>query len=62
MRKINYISDDSDSESDIVLQVDRIGKEPFTIRSQEFEAIIDAGSPVSILPIDELKESWANTE
>ena len=59
MRRVNYISDDSDSEPEMVLQVNGDGDEPFTMRGlmcgNEFEAIIDTGSPVSIFPIDELR-------
>ena len=54
MRRINYISYDSDSESDMVLQVDGVGSEAFTIKGlmcgQEFEAIIDTGFQYQYFP------------
>ena len=60
-RRINYMSEDEDEleDDEMVLQVDGEGTNPFTIEGLlcgiSFKAIIDAGSPVSIFPIDELQ-------
>ena len=60
--RVNYISEESEEELDedeMVLQVDGTGVKPFEIEGlmcgNNFRAIIDTGSPVSIFAIDELR-------
>ena len=56
MRRINLILNDLDSDSDMVLQVERDESEPFSIKGlicgQQFEAFVDTGYPVFVFPID----------
>ena len=63
-KRVNYVSEEETEEEELdddemVLQVDGDGKSPFMIEGllcgNEFKAIIDTGSPVSIFPIDELQ-------
>ena len=62
-KRVNYVSEEEKEEEELdddemVLQVDGDGKSPFMIEGllcgNEFKAIIDTGSPVSIFPIDRL--------
>ena len=61
MARINYISEDSEEwdDDEIVLQVNGAGAKPSRIEGlmcgKKFQAIIDTGSPVSILAIDKLE-------
>ena len=61
IKRINYVSEDEEEldDDEMALQVDGEGRNPFTIEGllcgNNFKAIIDTGSPVSIFPIDELQ-------
>ena len=63
-KRVNYVSEEETEEEELdddemVLKVDGDGKSPFMIEGllcgNEFRAIIDTGSPVSIFTIDELQ-------
>ena len=67
-KRVNYVSEEEEEEEEeeeklvddeMVLQVDRDGKSPLMIKGllcrNEFKAIKDTGSPISIFPIDELQ-------
>ena len=67
-KRVNYVSEEEEEEEEeelddeMVLQVDGDGKIPFMIEGllcgNEFKAIIDTGSPVSIFPTDIAENCW----